>query len=103
MGKILGARHIEAKTVWFNYRRTPLGTAVRDSMAAVVDFYGCREEAEKDMQKLADRLSAKLSVVDIDSVESLIEIAKLDPDLLDVLKLSGKKSVLIASWTAADP
>lgn len=89
--------------MWFSYRKTALGTAVRDSMAAVIGFYSSREEAEADLKSLSRRLSAKLKVLDLAVDEEYEYIARLDPDAVDIVRGGRYRYTLIALWTAGEP
>lgn len=91
-------------TVWFSYRKSPLGTAVRESMAAIVDVCGSIEEAKECVNILRERLSAEIKILNLDAVEDYEKIVRLDPDLIDVIRNShGKKYVLLAFWGTTEP
>lgn len=88
--------------MWFSYRKSPLGTVVREHMATVLGVYSCREEAEKDLESLRDKLSAELKIIDIGDVEGYEKIARLDVDLAELAK-DGEKYVLVAIWGSTEP
>ncbi|MEM1541740.1 MAG: hypothetical protein QW101_03740 [Ignisphaera sp.] len=92
-----------AETMWFNYRKTPLGTAVRETMTAIVGVYTSREEAEKDMEQLREILSANLKIVDIAFNENYEKMCLLDPDIADVHVQTRGRYLLVAVWSATEP
>lgn len=87
--------------MWFSYRKSPLGTAVREHMAALLGVYSSREEAEKDLESLRDKLSAELKVIDIGNIEDYEKVAKLDVDFVELAK-EGKKYILVATWSSIE-
>lgn len=92
-----------AEIMWFNYRKSPLGTSVREFMSTIVDVYSDKEYVEKDLENLKQFISANLKILDLDVDENCEKIYTLDPDLIDVIKQSNKKIfVLIATWTELD-
>lgn len=89
--------------MWFNYRKTPLGTAVRESMATILGMYMSKEDAEKDMENLKEVLSANLKIVNLDVDESYERACVLDPDIADVYIQNKKKYLLVAVWSEIEP
>jgi hypothetical protein len=89
--------------MFFSYRKSPLGVAVREYMVSIVGFYKNREEAERDIDMFKDKLSAELKIVDIGYVEGWEKIAKLDPDSINFAKECGYRYVLLALWTSSEP
>lgn len=89
--------------MFFSYRKSPLGTVVREHMASIVGVYSDRNEAEKDLVNLRGRISAELRIVDLLEVEGWEKMVKLDPDLADVAKSFGGRYALIAFWGSSEP
>jgi PII-like signaling protein len=89
--------------MFFSYRKSPLGISVREYMASIIGFYRSREEAEKDIEILRDRLPADLKVIDTEDIEGWEKIAKLDPDIADIVKENRYRYVLVALWTSIEP
>lgn len=89
--------------MWFNYRRTPLGTVIRDSMATILGVYSCRDSAEEEFKKLRDSISGELKIIDIDSSESYEILVRLDPDIVDIVRSHRNKYALIVFWTSNEP
>ncbi|MEM4465522.1 MAG: hypothetical protein QXJ95_08220 [Ignisphaera sp.] len=83
--------------MWYQYRKSPLGTVVRESMKTVLGIYS-REEAIEKLEKLSSRLSAKIEIVDIK--QNIHEILTIDPDLGDIIwrDLDSDRVALVASW-----
>ncbi|MCS7110964.1 MAG: hypothetical protein N3D82_03435 [Ignisphaera sp.] len=87
--------------MWYQYRKSPLGTVVRETMRAVLGVYS-REEAMEKMENLRDRISARLKIVDVE--QSIHELLSIDPDLADMIwRDAGRdRVVLIATWDPLD-
>lgn len=88
--------------MWFSYRKSPLGTAVREYMATLLGVYSSREEVEKDLERLRDKISAELKIIDIGSIEGYEKIARLDVDFVELAK-DCKRYILVAFWGSIEP
>ncbi len=71
--------------IWFAHMRSPLGTSVRITYAAVVEI-GRREEIER-LVKNIEYLRAE--VICGLGVDPLYRLSLLDPDVVDVMKSCG--------------
>ncbi|MEM1560501.1 MAG: hypothetical protein QXZ41_02485 [Ignisphaera sp.] len=89
--------------MFFSYRKSPLGTIVREHTASILGVYNDRNEAEKDLEHLRGRISAELRIIDLLEVEGWEKMIKLDSDLADVVKSFGGRYALIAFWGSSEP
>jgi len=88
--------------MFFNYRKSPLGTSVREFMSCIVGWYRSVEEAEEEAEKLSGRLSGRLRVVDVENIDGYARVAMLDPDIVEVVRSSGSRYVLLVDWATLD-
>jgi len=71
--------------MWFAYATGPLGTYVRVRWSYVVDLGLCEEVPG----------AGSLKTLQASSVEDLMVISSVDPDLVDVLKNSPQKAACV--------
>ncbi|MEM1645948.1 MAG: hypothetical protein QXL96_08820 [Ignisphaera sp.] len=89
--------------MFFSYRKSPLGTVVREHMASIVGVYSDRLKAEEDLENLRIRVSADLKIIDVWEIDNWEKIMRLDPDFLDVVKSCNGRYVLVAFWGSLEP
>lgn len=85
--------------MWYQYRKSPLGTVIREIMKVILGVYS-REEAEKKLELLQGRVSAKIKIVDIK--QNIYELLTIDPDLSDIIWRNLDRVALVASWDSVD-
>ncbi len=85
--------------MWYQYRKSPLGTVIREIMKVILGVYS-REEAEKKLELLQGRISAKIKIVDIK--QNIYELLTIDPDLSDIIWRNLDRVALVASWDSVD-
>lgn len=88
--------------MWFVYRKSPLGTVVKEYMKACLGIYS-EQEAKKIVSMVTEiNVSGKVKAVPL-SEDFLKTLAQLDADLLDLIKNSNCKRdscyAVIITWT----
>jgi len=84
--------------VWFTYRKSPLGSAVRDTGSAILDFCLSYEDAISLVRELEVNASAKLKVINIKNEYELYEVLAIDPDAIDIMNSCGNTYIVMISW-----
>jgi len=85
--------------VWFAFASSPHGTSVKVKKRTVVSL-NCNPSKIYDEAELLSRLlSGKVEVMKLLDVNTLYEIAELDPDLLDVAKKCAEAYAIMLRWT----
>jgi len=84
---------------WFAFVASPHGASVKVKKRVVVSL-GCDPSKIYDEAELLSRLlSGKVEVVKLLDVNTLYEIAELDPDLLDAAKKCVEAYAVMLRWT----
>ena len=88
--------------MWYQYRKSPLGTVIRESMKTILGIYPSREEAIDKIAILSEKIMANIKIVDIK--QNLYEILSIDPDLGDFIWKNIDKSYIavITTWDPLD-
>ncbi len=84
--------------MWFTYRKSPLGSAIRDTGSTILDFCLSYEEAISLVKELEVNASAKLKVINTENEHELYEVLAIDPDIIDVLDSCDNTYVVMISW-----
>ncbi|MEZ0289521.1 MAG: hypothetical protein ABWJ42_00310 [Sulfolobales archaeon] len=71
--------------IWFSYVVGPNGPSIRIYYTAPVDI-DSRENLERYIDLFASKEGVNVSILCVDSERDLYYIARVDPDLVDVLK-----------------
>jgi len=85
-------------TMWFTYRKSPLGSAVRDTGSAILDFCLSYEDAISLVRELKVDVSAKLKVINIKNEYELYEVLAIDPDAIDMMNSCDNTYIVMVSW-----
>lgn len=87
--------------MWYQYRKSPLGTVVRETMKVILGIY-TMEEAVEELKRLQGAVSAKLKIVSIK--QAIHDILSVDPDLADTIWRDSDQNrvALIADWNPLD-
>jgi len=85
--------------VWFAFVASPHGTSVRVKKRVVVSLDCDPSKIYDEAESLSRLLSGKVEVVKSLDVNTLYEIAELDPDLLDVAKKCIEAYAIMLRWT----
>ncbi|MEM0043591.1 MAG: hypothetical protein QXJ51_03775 [Sulfolobales archaeon] len=86
--------------IWFSYVTGPNGPSVRIIYTAVA-YIGSRKEVELVGEFLKYRESFDVDILCINGYRDLYYLARIDPDLVDVLKNSGECALVISARTKA--
>jgi len=86
------------RTMWFTYRKSPLGSAVRDTSSAILDFCLSYEDAISLVRELEANASAKLKVINIKNEYELYEVLAIDPDTIDIMNSCDNTYIVMVSW-----
>ncbi|ADM26943.1 hypothetical protein Igag_0091 [Ignisphaera aggregans DSM 17230] len=84
--------------MWFTYRKSPLGSAVRDTGSAILDFCLSYEDAISLVRELEVNASAKLKVINIRNEHELYEVLTIDPDIIDILSSCDNTYIVMITW-----
>jgi len=84
--------------MWFTYRKSPLGSAVRDTGSAILDFCLSYEDAISLVRELKVDVSAKLKVINIKNEYELYEVLAIDPDAIDIMNSCDNTYIVMVSW-----
>ncbi len=84
--------------MWFTYRKSPLGSAVRDTGRAILDFCLSYDDAISLIRELEIDASAKFKVINIENEYELYEILAIDPDVIDITNFCGNTYIVMVSW-----
>uniref|UniRef100_A0A7C4FIL4 Uncharacterized protein n=1 Tax=Ignisphaera aggregans TaxID=334771 RepID=A0A7C4FIL4_9CREN len=87
--------------MWFLYRKSPLGTVVKESMKAVLGLFK-GDEVLKAVETFRRILGIEIRVISIDSASLNHLLPTIDPDLMDIIRnvkcCENNCYLLIASW-----
>ncbi|HDD25869.1 MAG TPA: hypothetical protein ENF75_02125 [Acidilobales archaeon] len=76
------------------FMQSPLGPSVRVHKEVIVSFVST-DEAYRELSKLKGLIRYSLSTYESSKIRDLMFLAKLDPDLIDVIKKSGKTLTVV--------
>jgi hypothetical protein len=86
--------------MWFLYRKSPLGTVVKESMKAVLGLFK-GDEVLKTVETFRRILGVEMRVISIDASLNHL-LSTIDPDLMDIIKntkcCENNCYLLIVSW-----
>ncbi len=82
--------------MWFAYRKSPLGTVLKETLRAIL-FFGTRSECREVFQDLHGKTSCRIQMVELND-SNLIDLVVLDPDFADVLKMRQVECIILAEW-----
>jgi len=85
--------------LWFNYTTGPNGVSIRILYTAIMDL-GDREYIER-IKPLFEREGLETKILCGDNIQDIYEIARLDPDLIDVIYGSKLCVIVISARTKA--
>jgi len=85
--------------VWFAFVASPLGTSVRVKKRVAVSLDCDSSKIYDEAELLSGLLSGKVDVMKFLDVNTVYEIAELDPDLLDVAKECVEAYAILLRWT----
>jgi hypothetical protein len=67
------------------YRKSPLGTVVRESLKVILGLFK-GDEASKVVETLKEVLATEVKIVKVSSRTPNVSLLTVDPELLDVVK-----------------
>jgi hypothetical protein len=87
--------------MWFVYRKSPLGTVVKENMKASLGLFK-GNDVLKAVKTLKEILVAEVKIIPINDKSLSSSLALIDPDLIDVVKNSkcdvNECYIIIVSW-----
>ncbi len=76
--------------IWFSYIMTPLGANLRVKGRIIVDV----SKFDEGLSAIADKIPLKLKSIEEINIDELMELAYIDPDVADLVKLGTKNFVI---------